>query len=111
MEKRNKYYKELALRILGVVLLVPSMMFWSSVVMVVAFGTDYFYDEIFAPMARNVLGKTALFVLLVGFPLLGIFINRKDLQNKNWKRPVWLWVISGIFSVLGMVWIIMGVTI
>jgi hypothetical protein len=85
-----------------VLLLIPALIFWTSVVMYAGLGTDYVYDVIVEKLSQTTLGNTVLVLFVMGFPVIVIVISGLEyFKTKNIKMK-WGMGLGSVFLVLGL---------
>jgi hypothetical protein len=87
--------------LVNVVLLLPAVSFWLSVMMYLAFGTDYFFDVVFAEMSKTFWGNTVLIMMVIGLPGLAVGLNGLVYLKKKDRMAWWGIAVGIVFLALG----------
>ena len=86
---------------MNLLLLLPATWFWSSVVMRVTLGTDYFFDVLFDQISQYVLGNAILVMIVVFLPGLAVGFNGMSYMTSHGKKRLVLAVFSALLLALG----------
>lgn len=87
--------------LVNTLLLLPAGWFWSSVILYISLGTDYFFDVLFEQMSMNFWGNILLVVMVIGLPGLAVGMNGLVYIRKKNKLAWWGLAISVIFMAAG----------
>lgn len=82
-------------------LLLPAGWFWSSVILYLALGTDYFFDVLFEKMSMSFWGNILLVIMVIGLPGLAVGLNGIVYIRKKNKLAWWALAVSMIFMAAG----------
>lgn len=108
MDKGKKFWlskfefpKDFSIVASCVLLLIPAVIFWTSVVMYTALGTDYVFDIVLQKLSESMLGNLLITFLVIGFPAVVIAISGMEyIKTKN-KKMRWGLAIGAAFLIMG----------
>lgn len=105
----NEIRKDLGMGMLNMILLAPAAIFWISMVMFVALGTDYVYDVIIVPMSKSQLGNMLLISLVIGLPIVVTAANGwryKQTRVSQFRNTA---IAGALLAILGIITIVRGI--
>jgi hypothetical protein len=80
-----------ALLVAGAALLIPTFYFWASLVLKEMFGVDAWFDPVWIPLDRSLLGKLGMALLVFAMPSIAVLCAAVDLllrrgrgESANW---------------------------
>jgi hypothetical protein len=85
----------------NIVLLLPGISYWISAGMAQVFGTDYFYDVVFAQLKTNFSGRLFFGIIILVFPIVSLAINLLTSNKKTQTWVKWSIVLGGVMTVGG----------
>jgi hypothetical protein len=83
-------------------LLVPAVIFWTSVLMYATLGTDYLFDVVIVPTSKYWWGNFTLIILVLIFPAGAGYLNLAMRARDKRIRSVWFAIIGLFFAILGL---------
>jgi hypothetical protein len=70
----------------NILLLLPAVGYWTSALMSAVYGTDYFYDEVFAQLKTNISGTVVLGFILTMMPTIALIVDLKYYEKRKKKN-------------------------
>ena len=103
MERARKWTMPLSWEVglVNTALLLPAAWFWSSVILYLGLGTDYFFDVLFEQMGRSFWGNLVLIVMVIGLPGLAVGINGLVYLKRKSPLAWWGLAIAMVFMAAG----------
>jgi hypothetical protein len=83
--------------LVNVGLMLPAAFFWSSLMLRLGLGTDYFFDLVFEEMGKSVMGNIILNVMVIFLPAAAIGINGLMYINKGASMARWAIALGVVF--------------
>jgi hypothetical protein len=98
---RIKFPEDFSVIAAWVLLLMPAVVFWTSVVLYTGLGTDYVFDVVLSKLNQTSLGNTVIVLFVIGGPAMVIAISGMEyIKTKNKKMKIGL-ALGGAFLLLG----------
>lgn len=78
-------------------LMLPAAFFWSSLILRLGLGTDYYFDLVFEDMSKSFWGNLILTVMVVFLPAAAIGINGLIYIKKRAGITRWATAVAVVF--------------
>jgi hypothetical protein len=85
-----------------VLLLIPAIIFWTSVIMYTGLGTDYVFDVVVKKLSESSLGNLLMVFSVIGCPILVMAVSGREYFKTKNKKMRWGLGIGAGFLVLGI---------
>lgn len=83
------------------ILLFPSIWFWSSVILRIGLGTDYFFDIFFQKIGQSFIGNAILIFAVIFMPGIAVGLSGVNYMQRKDKVAIGIIVTAGIFIAAG----------